>query len=341
MSLHVQTWYEVYNEAWNIDMKASIDTMISKLEARNPGKYAAFLKSLKKIKTVISVMGVPYPQERSDILYNVYFALRLLDDVIDGDTPLHIDYNLREQILLSKQVTEQIGKNQQDLFDALIGEALNKARHIWIEQNIIHGVQDIVDSFKFDASRIAYAHTHGMPEQIPHAILDKHHDRLDVEGTIFDTGELFGLNPHYAVEILRPLWLASRYVYTLQDILEEPWKGILNIPKEDILKYNISAQDIQSLSMIDNISHIPYSIKLWIASVFDKIDEQLQLYKNNMREKHIPLTYTKNKFKTRLYNVVLKKIVLKKWYVDEIEDVRKQFMPIVLETRTALQKNFW
>ncbi|MEI7478149.1 MAG: hypothetical protein WCJ81_06805 [bacterium] len=53
MNKPTQTGYEIHNENGTIDMSASIDKMIVELEKRNPGKYASFLKSLKKIKTVI------------------------------------------------------------------------------------------------------------------------------------------------------------------------------------------------------------------------------------------------------------------------------------------------
>jgi len=340
MNKPTQTGYEIHNENGTIDMSASIDKMIVELEKRNPGKYASFLKSLKKIKTVIWMMWVPYAQERSDILYYVYFWLRLLDDVVDWDTPIYIEPTMREDILSSKKITTDIEKNKKDLFDVLIWTALHTARDIWVEANIIRGVQWVVDSLSFDAKRISYAHKHGIPEEKTRDELHTHFDGLDVEGTIFDTWELFGLNPHYAVEILRPLWFACRYVYTLQDILQDPWQWLLNIPKEDMQKYNITSTDIQNISIAKNITQLPRSVKEWVAGMFDQIDEQLRLYNQNMKEKRIPLTYTQSKFKTWLYNMVLKKLVLKKWYVDEIEDVRKQFNPIIFEVKNNLMQNF-
>ncbi|MEI7478147.1 MAG: hypothetical protein WCJ81_06795 [bacterium] len=77
-------------------------------------------------------------------------------------------------------------------------------------------------------------------------------------------------------------------------------------------KYNITSTDIQNISIAKNITQLPRSVKEWVAGMFDQIDEQLRLYNQNMKEKRIPLTYTQSKFKTWLYNMVLKKLVLKK-----------------------------
>lgn len=121
----VKTGFEVYKDGTEeLDLEASIDKISDVMRERSPKKYKLFLRYIKLLKNIFTGMGLDHAYERAQILYLVYFTMRLLDDIIDGDTPNVIAAKERLRIAQQKKdtlagVTEL---NKADLFDMLTDE---------------------------------------------------------------------------------------------------------------------------------------------------------------------------------------------------------------------------
>jgi hypothetical protein len=88
---NMHTGYEVYSPEDTLLPESSGQRMFDSLEARSPGKYKKFLKQMQKLRRILPLVMVPNMNVRHKILVAVYKVMRFLDDICDGDTPLHIE----------------------------------------------------------------------------------------------------------------------------------------------------------------------------------------------------------------------------------------------------------
>lgn len=188
-----------------------------------------------------------------------------------------------------------------------------------------------MESMAFDARRIRYRKDNKKLEKKTREELDTHFHQLDVEGTIYPTSALFGLEPKMATRMLSPLGYACRTAYTLMDLLEDPKHGLLNIPLEDLEKFEISDDDIDELVAATSLEELPRSVKKWCASMIGEMDYDVATYQYNMDNFMIPLTYTKNPLIIWGYHLMLKKKILPTGYMGDINEIRERYAPIVEE----------
>lgn len=289
------------------------------------------MHSLRKIEKALSAVNVIYPKERAEVVRLVYFAMRLIDDIVDGDTPVEFPVTQRDAVVQEKKKTMKgvNALNKKDLFDVLTEKIFEVSNYIGETKQVAQGTEELMESMAFDARRIEYRHKTGKLERKSEQDLQLHFHQLDVRGTIYPTSALFGLEPGVATNMLEPLGNACRKAYTLMDLLEDPKHGLLNISLEDILKYDIEDDDIEALVKAESLDELPFSVKRWCAGMIFQIEGDVSVYQYNMSHNKIPLTYTKNPLVKYLYNLMLKKIILPKGYMGDINEVRQRYAPIV------------
>ena len=333
-----ESGFEKYDTDGNVDQQASIDHMISLLEKRNHKKYSWFLKSLVKVKQILRILLVSHLSDRCKILYLTYFALRWLDDIIDGDSPITMSTKQRHDLIQDKVTWLKEGdrknwwRNTDDLFDSLVRDVFSIAERIWILKHVKQWIYTITESLVFDAQRILeWEQTGSIVIKTEKKLQDNFH-KLDIDGTIRATAILVGLNPEEAIAILWPLGDAARYAYTLMDFLDDMKGGLDNISQEDMLKYDISYEDLQATQQCTSMNDLPLSIIHWCEYMISEIDYNMAYYYENKKSAIISLSYSKNSLLQYLYNKVLHSLILPKGYIEEINDVKKGIMQI-LENR--------
>ena len=66
---------------------------------RNQKKYGDFLKTLEKIGIALQYMRITDVPTRVELFKCVYYAMRFVDDVVDGDTNLPLSLEDRKTLL--------------------------------------------------------------------------------------------------------------------------------------------------------------------------------------------------------------------------------------------------
>lgn len=327
----LKTGYEVYKKNGEVDLQQSIDLMIEKLEIRNPWKYKSFLAGLQKLKTILRFLRVKKSKERAQVVNLVYFAMRLLDDIVDGDAPVMIPPEIRPGIVEEKKQTMQwlIELNKEDLFDVITEEIFRVSDKTGVRELVIQGVVELTDSILFDAHRIAEWHKTKKLQLIPKEKLQNNFHKMDVRGTTYSTAALFWLEPACATDLLEPLGNATRIAYTLTDLLEDPKNGLCNIPLEDIEQFEITPHDLDVRVKANHLEELPDSIKEWCAHMIGEMEHDLSQYYANMETYDIPLRYTNNELIAYAYNTVLKKLIFPKGYISDIIATKKLYKDII------------
>jgi hypothetical protein len=194
-------------------------------------KYKWFLRALRLFKYV------SLNPTRGELLESYYVLMRYIDDVVDGDAALPKEYASTTAFVEEKIAFSQGKCIARDSIDYLIAHCLVLGRSLGCD--LAEETQDILNSMCFDTLRVGTGNI-STREELRH-----HFDLLDIRGTIKGALKVVGDNPQkYA--LIQPLGLASRIYYNLRDYRDDIYKGIVNIPKEDIVAYHI--KDITNLS---------------------------------------------------------------------------------------------
>jgi phytoene/squalene synthetase len=344
-----ETGYEVFDSEGNIDVEASSDKMRDFLLQRNPIKYKKFLEWMDKIWKLVKTFHVPNAETKWKLVKLVYSLMRFLDDIVDGDGPISFFVADRKKyaqekidLIVNYDLKNPPQSVKTDLFDAFLHQIFSMADSIGIFDQIHVGVWDLAKSIAFDADRTYESKqllAKGKGLAVRHREdLDKNFHWMDIIGTIYPSTELFGLEPIQSTELLKPLWLAMRDVYTLQDIFDDPKLGLCNISIEEMEQFGITMDEVMALKDIHDHDYakIPMSIQLRMYSVIGRIQKNLSLYKNNIRTHQFPLSYTTDykwinttAITKILYNLVLKFKVFPRGYIDELKEVLAWFDELV------------
>ncbi len=309
------TWYEKYTENNSIDLDSSMQYMFEKVGERDPS-YKNFLEKLEKLKTLFSLVRLPDREKRLGLLKYIYYAMRLIDDICDGDTPINIDIEVRREYI------SQIVKG--NIPDDLLWDFLKKiqilSQELGIEQEVKDGMQKIIQSIQFDIERIVD------PDKLRNEeSLQENFHRMDIDGSINLTSLIFGLNVEMSHELTKELWEASRIWYTLMDFREDMVEWLINIPKEDFQKYKISLKEIEIFKTDWTLSEW---MKKWLRVKVCEAHQMLKIYQKKRETFSIDLSYTKNWFLKKLYNYLLKRYVLSS-YVHDIKQAKQKTIAMV------------
>jgi len=314
MKLDYDTWSEVYsiedNSYGRLLLEESIQVIQEQLSFRNPEKYSGFLKWLEQTELILKIMNVPEYKKRVRLLKYMYYGLRLLDDICDWDTLL--DFSLDDR----KKIIEW--KYWKGLYDLLINETQKIAEDLSVLQGIQYSIDEIVWSMKFDVDRIIDDNKERKQND-----LEENFHKMDIVWTEYGTAIIFWLIPWSTIKMLEWLWTATRMSFNIDDLQEDIIEWLINIPIEELQEYWITKDDLEKIKNWE----IVQSIWKWIQWEIIKIQGLLDEYNKNfsffniIQWKWIELSYTTNYFRKVFNNLLLKYIVLPKWYINEIKNV--------------------
>ncbi|MEE9525426.1 MAG: hypothetical protein V3V78_02350 [Candidatus Woesearchaeota archaeon] len=286
-------------------------------EGRRYMKYHDFLNTVSRFRFGLKWFG-PKESERAreargDFLDAYYLFHRCLDDPIDGDAKLPRGHQSLEAFIDQKIRFSKSLKNPLDELDHLLLYCYQLAEEFG--EDFKEETTDILESMAFDVTRRDYFRKREGMMITPREELGSQFDLLDVRGTTKGTLKIFGEDPE-KYTYLQPLAVAERIHYNLRDFAEDIHAGYVNIPEEDVSKFQIlegiwKAVRFQSwnyLSLLDRIAdsgerkrkkkkfvkeaevefltYLPYQISGWFLQEAQDGLELLAEYKQNLKEVH-------------------------------------------------------
>lgn len=328
----LETGYEIYNDDGSIDTSKSRKNMHSFLKKRNFAKYSAFLIFIQMQKYLWNVMWLEKNDLRQELFLDIYDNARFKDDLWDNDTPLHIGVDQKKKIMNLWSTGQDIDNSlpqQLEKSIALTSEVLG------YQEVVSNGLASIEESLMRDAQRVIYyesaleqwAEPREALQSCSEGELDYNFARCDIVWCILPTSVLYWLlNTEEVVEVLTPLWVATRRWYTLYDILEEPKKGLLNIPWEAGLSIDDKKQLIESVTLAD----LPTSVVQWAQKEAKKAKEGLKDHYKKMSEHHFEFESNPWKRLSKRHNkkndFLMKKIVFPLWYEKRLQKTIRRFV---------------
>lgn len=194
-------------------------------------KYSAFLRYLRFFKYV------SFSPTRGDFLESYYTLMRYLDDIVDGDAPLPLGYLDTVNFLKEKIQFSENPNNPKDEVDFLMLHCFNLSKRF--HEDFQLETKDILYSLLFDANR------KGKGIIFPEKELMRHFHLMDVRGTIKATLKIFKEDPK-KYKLLKPLGIATRYQFDLEDFEADIKAGYVNITKEECLLFGIETADLHN-----------------------------------------------------------------------------------------------
>lgn len=191
-------------------------------------KYKVFLRYLRLFKYFA------FAPVRGEFLETYYTLMRYLDDVVDGDAPLPSVYENESDYILRKIQFSENPTDPQDEAEYLMLYCFELAERF--NQNFREETKDILNSLLFDAKRREKL------QVFPEKELMHHFHVLDVRGTIRATLKVFKEDPNKYL-FLRPLGIASRYQFDLEDTFTDLEAGYVNISIEECELFGLTQKD--------------------------------------------------------------------------------------------------
>lgn len=321
-----QTWFEAYLPSWEFDIVVIRENIFKAMVERSPEKYQSFLKNVRLLWFIWKLFWVPHAKHRQEFFDRYYTWRRFTDEVVDGDSPNVISWdNYR---VFRSEVAQVLTSQSDSVFWTLKKTVFQVMGKVWMsEEVILFSSEKLANSLLFDGDRLQKFRETWSHQIFSKDILSSHYHSLDIVGTITPTLELFWIESNYWTQILIPLWIATRIAYTLDDLEHELSRWLCNIPDEAISKYAISPDQLHSLAANKSLltDKVNENIIHWIEEELYEMQKLLDEHYVKMENLNFDLTFSHSDLKKRLYNWVLKNIILKKWYIEEIERVRRKF----------------
>ena len=348
----ILTWHEKTWDDGTIDINVSIDSIQEAMFQRNPEKYGNFLETLEKTRNALYGMyhpiqyfrnlfsqaaekktGIPLtitlPEDeiieiRLELFRCIYYAMRLIDDIVDWDTIPPLESSERVE-LIESILTWNTESIKNPLYKALSIRIFELSWKLWKEEEIKDALEQITISIKFDLDRSIDQDKVRNKED-----LEENFHRMDIVWTIVWTAVIFWIRTDCIVELIEPLWEACRVMYNLRDFWEDIYANLINIPKEELERFGISQEELEQVKRSGkdiDFWELPESIKNWFKSEIEKISNLMDAHDANMKEKNCDFEDNPNILSKKWRNIVLKKMVFPRAYVKEI---RKR-IPQILE----------
>lgn len=324
----MQTWYEILWNNWEIDIKRTIENVQAFLSRRRPEKYEDFLKKLNKTKILFTVIWLPHIEERVLLIKYIYYAMRILDDICDWDTPNKVDDESKKEsiIIAINSMWNNWSSINKNILRLLLEEIEKLSRIVWIEMWIKDSILQIILSIWFDIERILEV---SWWKIVAKKDLEENFHKMDIEWTIWWTALIFWIDLEKTKLLLRELWEATRIWYTLEDLKSDIDAWIINIPKEDLDEFWITIEDLKRFSKEWYLSN---GLKKWIKKQIEKIDNFLEIHKNKMEENNFEITFWNwgifDRLRQRVYNFIIKTKVLS-WYITETLNTRTKVLNLI------------
>lgn len=216
-------------------------------------KYQNFLITLGKFRLYCIANKLPRSSLRAEAMDAIYIGMRILDDIVDGDSPEIL--TPEDRVSYIQQRIQSIEGNDFDVsdpVDAFLSRAFMALETLGLAKQSREPLGAIIRSMLFDVKRIQYFENKKKegkfePQKFTKKELEKHFHGLDIDGTIGESVLLFGQeNDNQIQKKLTPLGRACRVSYNIgyTDLRDDLRQGLCNIPMEDLLRLNILDEDL-------------------------------------------------------------------------------------------------
>lgn len=204
---------------------------------------------------------------------NFYF--RLVDDIADDDRPLPVAYKTKQEYLqrrrdvLKRLYADNIYASG-DEEDVLVVDWMRREKRLGI--NLRSETFAILDSIIFDEERARFGKVLTQQE------LDGYFQQLDLACL---SGSLKVAGERCSPQKLADLAMAVRIMFNLRDFPEDYTRGIINISREDLDRYDINLACCDGKTTIEELVANP-SMKSWYQ---DQTNLGLQLLQKGREAK--------------------------------------------------------
>ncbi len=272
----------------------TIEKIMQEQFQRRNFKYRLFFSGLLFEKYIFKFDKIPKYKERGLLLRNYYFLMRYLDDIIDGDILIKDYITIDDKIkYLEEKLSNFTNKsNPKDDVDKMIKECHLLAEDIGFSME--NESKFIINSLIFDGYRLLSWNNNKELKIVSSDELNKHFYDLDILGTISGCLKIYNENEEN-INALYYLGKASRKYYDMRDFVEDIKRGLVNISREDIQKFNITENDIYKVINISDeyikicknsfsnsklLNILPESILNFLMECYNYSNENLDLYHN-------------------------------------------------------------
>ncbi len=296
-------------------------------------KYESFLKGAFQLGQLWKKARLPDPERRLRIFVLTYAQQRLFDDIIDGDTPVHI--SPKDRVLYAEERIERFMSgtlSEQEPVEAFGIKILDDIAAL--DPTYTDKAQTriglIMKSIAFDAKRILVRETSDSWQFFPKEELEQHFFDLDIDGTTGLTLFLFGLKDSPRnMRIMKPLGQLSRVAYNLQDFSDDIRAGLCNIPLEDALRLEITDDDLRIVATAGKMYlGYPSNIKVWLHEQIARGNELMRAHHSQwigtLSMLH-PAGGVIDLIRNYKYRQFVKHKVLGEHYVNEAKEVFAEF----------------
>jgi len=211
-------------------------------------KYGAWIRGVKRYKRYARIgeyvvpLGLTYFKDASariELIEAVYIALRLVDDIVDGDAAVPAGWNSASAHVEHLIAFVRDPRHPLDRIERLLAHAFQLGRELHMD--LRRCVLDILGSLRFDAMRRSARKLY-IPTQKE---LRRYFWRLDIRGTM--GGCLIVMREtRVTYRDLAPLGRATRIYYDIRDLSEDIGAGLCNISREDVKYFGIA--DVRDLA---------------------------------------------------------------------------------------------
>lgn len=235
-------------------------------------KYKGIIRGLEAFKYLMLLQtrgNVSEALRRGDLLVSYYVLMRYIDDIVDKDAPLPTSVNSREEYVQRRLDFASNQVSPIDKADYLMLYCYTLAERLGF--SIVRETHSILESMLFDAKRVEAAERIEEGIIFPEQTLAYNFHLLDIEGTIRGMLKLFDDDPE-KFPLLAPIGTADRIKLTLRDLVADIRVGLINIPQEHMLQYQISISDLNQVAslpsnpetIVDDPRQLPVGIREWI-----------------------------------------------------------------------------
>jgi len=276
-SLSLNTIYEIgiekYSHNGDLDLDRTYEKYIKLLIERNSKKYKDFSKSLNSTAFLAKLLLLEDREIRVKLLKLTYLVMRIIDDICDNDILKSLSDE--ERLDLVNEIHKWNYSQVPVLYS--IRDEINKITdQLGCKKTYCEWMYKIVDSMRYDLLRIIDPVSHKRTREE----LEKNFYNMDIQGTEWISALLLWIDPDNTIEKVLSLWRASRISLSLQDLHNDLYENIVNIPIEDLAEFDISDDDILSVASMQYLWEweVPVWIKKWIKQEIEEAKGLLELH---------------------------------------------------------------